>query len=239
MPAQKASKVAVTKKAARKTAKAPAKKTTAPKMVKAAVKPTDDATIYQLKVTLNHFKPAIWRRVQVSGDLTLDTLHVIIQTVMGWDGGHLHQFILGKRPNLIYLGSPFEGDDEMGDEAEVTIKEVLPVAKSKMIYEYDFGDGWEHEILAEKIVHAEPKVYYPRCLAGERACPPDDVGGVWGYADFLDAIKNPKHPEHEERLDWIGGDFDPEEFDLEDVNKELKNLKRRLKYERELHDLFF
>lgn len=228
MPARKAT----------KTTKAPAKKSAVRK--KAAETPAAKvgAPIYQIKVTLTRFKPAIWRRVQVGDDITLGTLHVIIQMVMGWGGGHLHQFILGKRPNLIFIGSPSTFDDEMGSEDEVTVKQVLPAAKSKMTYEYDFGDDWKHEILLEKIVSAEPKVYYPRCLAGEKACPPDDVGGVWGYANFLDAIKNPKHPEHKDLLDWVGGDFDPEKFDLEDVNKRLKNLKRRLKFERELRDLF-
>ena len=238
MPARKATKT--TKAPARKTAaQKPAKKTAARKATEAT---KTGAPIYQLKVTLNGFKPAIWRRVQVSDNITLGTLHVIIQMVMGWGGGHLHQFILGKRPNLIFIGSPSPFDDvmdeEMGNEDDVTIKQALSAAKSKMTYEYDFGDGWEHEILLEKIVSAESGVYYPRCLAGEMACPPDDVGGVWGYANFLDAIKNPKHPEHEDLLDWVGGDFDPEAFDLEDVNKRLKNLKRQLKFERELRDLF-
>ncbi len=226
MPAKKA-----TKTSAKKSADKPAAKPARPA--------STDAPVAQLKVTLKNFNPAIWRRILVKSDVTLGTLHAIIQMVMGWSGGHMHQFILGKRPNLLFIGSPEGFDDgEMENEDEATVSQVLPAAKSKMVYEYDFGDGWEHEIVLEKIVQAEKGVYYPQCLAGENACPPDDVGGVWGYGDFLEAISNPDHPEHEERLEWIGGDFDPQEFDLADVNKRLKNLKKQVKFERELRDLF-
>jgi hypothetical protein len=245
MPARKSSKATkapASKTAAGKVAKAPTKKSAVGRATETTSKTKTDSPIYQIKVTLKDFKPTIWRRVQVSSDTTLGMLHVIIQMVMGWGGHHLHQFILGKRPYLIFIGSPSIFDENMDegmqDEDGVRIKQALPAAKSKMTYEYDFGDGWEHEILLEKILHAEQGVYYPRCLAGEMSCPPDDVGGVWGYANFLDAIKNPKHPQHKDLLDWVGGKFDPEEFDLEYVNKNLKNLKRQLKFERELRDLF-
>jgi hypothetical protein len=90
--------------------------------------------------------------------------------------------------------------------------------------EYDFGDSWLHEILVEKILPREPDARYPRCLTGKRACPPEDCGGIWGYADFLDAIRDPNHPEHEAMLEWIGDDFDPEAFDLQTVNQELGAL---------------
>jgi len=95
----------------------------------------------------------------------------------------------------------------------------------KFLYEYDFGDGWEHELLVEKILPAEPGVGYPRCLKGKRACPPEDVGGVWGYADFLEIMRDPNHPEHEDMLEWVGGEFDPEVFDLEEVNAELEEMR--------------
>ncbi|MEO6726018.1 MAG: plasmid pRiA4b ORF-3 family protein [Blastocatellia bacterium] len=224
---------------AKKAIKAPAKKSAGKSAAKSAQPASTDASVYQLKVTLKGFKPAIWRRILVKSDDTLGTLHVIVQMVMGWSGGHMHQFILGKRPNFLFIGSPVGFDDgEMENEDEVTVNQVLPVVKTKMIYEYDFGDGWEHEIALEKTVPAEKGIYYPQCLAGENACPPDDVGGVWGYDNFLKAIKDPKHPEHEELLEWSGGDFDPQEFDLADVNKRLKNLKRKIAFERELRDLF-
>jgi hypothetical protein len=94
-----------------------------------------------------------------------------------------------------------------------------------LIYEYDFGDGWEHEILLEKVLRPDPAVQYPRCLGGARACPPEDCGGAGGYADFLQAISDPDHEEHDEYLDWIGGEFDPEEFELDEVDAGLRHVK--------------
>jgi hypothetical protein len=93
------------------------------------------------------------------------------------------------------------------------------------VYEYDFGDGWEHGIQLEKIVGPEPGVHYPRCLAGRRACPPEDCGGVWGYAELLEILADPRHPEHAERLEWLGGPIDPEAFDPDEVNNLLKRVR--------------
>lgn len=220
MPARKTAKTnkVAPQKASSKKAPAPAPKT------KTAV------PILQLKVTLKHFKPLIWRRVQVRSDTNLGELHGIFQLAMGWGNCHLHHFIVGKRPNFLFIGAqePDAGNDL--EEDEVMVSEVLPAAKSKMVYEYDFGDSWEHEVIVEKIVPAEEGVYYPRCLAGENACPPEDVGGVWGYADFLKAIEDPDHEEHESYLDWVGEGFDPKEFDLELVNKRLTGLKSYLSF---------
>lgn len=198
--------------------KAPRKKASAP------AEGSDQ--IYQIKVTLKDFKPSIWRRIQVRSDTTLGELHAIIQMAMGWSNSHLHHFILGKRPNLRFIG--FVGQDDWDDmmeeenEDEIVINEALPAEKAKIIYEYDFGDSWEHEVVLEKIVKAEAGVFYPRCVGGENACPPEDVGGVWGYADFLEAINDPDHEQHEEMLEWVGEEFDPQEFDLDLVNKQLK-----------------
>jgi hypothetical protein len=215
----------------------PARKTTKaskPAALKAPRKKTSASTpatetpgqIYQIKVTLKDFKPSIWRRIQVRSDATLGELHAIIQMAMGWTNSHLHHFIVGKRPNLLFIGAAetYEGGDLMDEENEdeIVISQVLPAAKTKMVYEYDFGDSWEHEVVLEKIVEAEAGVFYPRCLAGENACPPEDVGGVWGYAGFLKAINNPDHEEHDSYIEWIGGDFDPQKFDLDAVNKRLK-----------------
>ena len=113
----------------------------------------------------------------------------------------------------------------MVSERRVRLDQIVSNVKDKFIYEYDFGDGWEHEIVVEKIMEAEPKVSYPGCIKGKRNCPPEDVGGVWGYDDFLEAVQNKDHPEHEEYLEWIGGSFDPEEFDCKGVNEELKHLR--------------
>lgn len=180
--------------------------------------------IYQLKISLKYIRPPIWRRVQVRGDVTLAKLHRIIQTAMGWYDSHLHQFIVGER----YYGVPSNDDFSdlnVKDERRTRLKEILSKPKKKIVYEYDFGDGWEHEILLEKILQPEPNVRYPRCLGGARACPPEDCGGVGGYANFLAAIRDPNHEEHDEYLDWIGGEFDPEEFELDEVDAGLRHVK--------------
>ncbi len=180
------------------------------------------SNIYQLKITLKGSKPPIWRRIQVNSDITLHKLHKIIQIVMGWYGGHLHQFIIRGK----YYGIPDPEIDfyDVKDERRVKLNRLVSKEGEKFIYEYDFGDDWEHVILLEKILPPEPEKHYPICIKGKRACPPEDCGGIWGYEEFLKAIKDPNHPEHEEMLEWIGGDFDPEEFDLEYVNEILKEL---------------
>ncbi len=181
-------------------------------------------TIYQIKVTLKHSQPPIWRRIQVSGDTRLDQLHLILQKVMGWDNYHLHQFIVGETfygepdPDYELFGPP------MQDEKKIRLDQIVSGEKSKFVYEYDFGDGWEHVLLVEKVMSPEDGAGYPRCIKGKRACPPEDVGGIWGYESFLEAIEDPEHPEYEEMLAWVGGEFDPEEFDLEEVNEDLRLL---------------
>jgi len=119
--------------------------------------------------------------------------------------------------------TPFGDDTELDgqDEDAVTLAEVCPKAKSKLTYEYDFGDSWEHVIEVQKIVKAEEGVDYPVCLAGAGACPPEDCGGLWGYYDMLDALADPKHERHEELTEWLDGPFDPEAFDMDEVNKML------------------
>jgi hypothetical protein len=173
--------------------------------------------IYQIKVTLNESEPPIWRRFQVPGDVRLSRLHDVLQVVMGWTDSHLHQFKVGGTS----FGIP---DPEFGgieDDKRVTLQEVAPAEGARFVYEYDFGDSWEHDLLVEKIMPPEPGVAYPRCLAGERHGPPEDCGGIWGYANFVEAIQDPRHPEHDELLAWAGGKFDPEAFDLERVNRAL------------------
>ena len=116
-------------------------------------------------------------------------------------------------------------ETETEDEEDILISKIANMGrKVRFTYEYDFGDSWEHEIVLEKTLEPELKVKYPRCVEGARACPPEDVGGVSGYADFLEAIADPKHPDHREMKEWIGGKFDPEKFDLKAVNRELRTL---------------
>lgn len=185
-------------------------------------KPT--GTVYQFKVRLLGVKPAIWRRIQVS-DCTLDKLHEHIQTSMGWTNSHLHQFdIKGERygdPELLDDG--FE-DFECVDSTKTMLSEVLPKTGKRFSfkYEYDFGDGWEHEVVFEGCPTVDPKAKYPLCVEGERASPPEDCGGVYGYADFLEAISNKKHEEHESMMEWVGGWFDPEEFDAATATKSMR-----------------
>jgi hypothetical protein len=174
--------------------------------------------IYQLKMTLDSIRPPIWRRVQVRSNISLGELHDIIQSAMGWQGGHMHQFVVG---NTYYSEPDPEFDAE--DENKAKLSKVAPSEKSKFKYEYDFGDGWDHTILVEKILPAEADIHYPRCLTGKRACPPEDCGGPYMYPEFLDAIANPANEQHADMLEWVGGKFDPEYFDLAEVNAALQS----------------
>ena len=178
--------------------------------------------IYQLKITLRDSKPPIWRRVQVPGDYDLAKLQRVIEAAMGWDGYHLHQFYIDN--DYYAIPSP-EDWEPVIDERDYKLQDVATHEKKKFTYEYDFGDSWEHVILVEKIIPPEEGVSYPVCVTGKRACPPEDVGGVWGYAEFLEAIADPEHPEHESYLEWVGEGFEPETFDKEAVNQLLKTIK--------------
>jgi hypothetical protein len=187
--------------------------------------PQKAAQIYQIKVTLDGIHPPIGRRILVPGNITLLKLHDILQIVMGWEDYHLHMFTI---EGSIY-GNP--RDDEYGDlgtldEASITLNQVVYGEKQRFTYEYDFGDSWDHTLLVEKISSPEEGIRYPVCLKGKRACPPEDVGGMWGYENFLEAIRDPNHDEHEEYLMWVGGEFDPETFDLEKVNAQLHSMGR-------------
>lgn len=181
-------------------------------------------TLYQFKITLLGSSPPIWRRIQVP-DCTLDKLHEYIQTAMGWTNSHLHQFeIRGKRygdPALLDDG--FEEFDGI-DSTKTMISEIMPQRSKRFAfsYEYDFGDGWEHQIAFEGCPDPAEGKRYPLCLEGEQACPPEDVGGVWGYQDFLAAIADPQHEEHETYLDWCGGSFSREKFDPQQATTAMK-----------------
>ena len=185
-------------------------------------KPTTERSVYQLKITLQDFRPPIWRRVRVYSDITLAKLHQIIQEAMGWTNSHLHAFSIQG----VEYGQPMPGYDlDIRSERTAKLNQVVPGEKFKFHYTYDMGDSWEHEILVEKVLPAEPQTHYPLCLTGKRACPPEDCGGVWGYAEFLEAIQDPNHSEHESMLEWVGGAFDPEAFYLDEVNQQLKRIR--------------
>lgn len=173
------------------------------------------ARLYQFKVTLQDITPPIWRRIQVK-DGTLDKLHERLQTAMGWTNSHLHHFRVGERlyGDPLLVGDTFT---EMGyaDSTAVKLGDIVPKAGTRFAfeYEYDFGDGWRHEVVFEGCLRAEPGRKYPVCVDGVRSCPPEDVGGTPGYAAFLDAIADPGHERHREFLTWVGGAFDPVAFD--------------------------
>jgi hypothetical protein len=178
------------------------------------------ATVYRFRITLQDADPAIWRRIETV-DVTLGQLHALIQTAMGWKNSHLHQFeIAGSR----YTDCRFTTDDFGAiDYSGLRICDL--VAKHgtglRMGYEYDFGDGWQHEIALEEVTEAERGIRYPRCLDGEQACPPEDIGGVYGFADFVAAITNPSHSEHDDYLEWHGP-FDPAEFDAAKATRRMR-----------------
>ena len=181
-------------------------------------------TVYQLKVTLRDSKPPIWRRILVPDDITLADLHEIIQRAMGWENYHLHMFTIGGQ----VFGNP--EDDETGEIGTVNEKRYRLTQlglreKAKFSYEYDFGDSWDHTILLEKILPIDASVRYPVCLTGKRACPPEDVGGIWGYEEFLEVLAESDHEEHDHYMEWSGGDFDPEKFDLDEANRSLQDFK--------------
>jgi len=201
------------------------------------VKSAQPAQVHELKITLCGTKPPIWRRVAVSSDKHLSDLHDVIQIVMGWTDSHLHQFIVSDRSRKEFrmrglpgythsvrrISNPqFELEDEdIEDEGRIMLSELAPTVGSKFIYEYDFGDSWEHLIETVKIRPPIDGVKHPVCVAGKLACPPDDSGGIWGYYDMLEVLKDPKHEDYEDVLEWIGEDFDPEQFDIDEINAAL------------------
>jgi hypothetical protein len=179
--------------------------------------------IYQLKVTLRDVRPPVWRRLLVPGSATLGDLHRMIMKSMGWLDCHLHEFEVG---GVRYAPPDPEADDwglaPACDEGSARLARVAPRAGMRFDYTYDFGDDWVHSILVEAVGPVEAGRAYPACIAGRRACPPEDVGGPWGYAEFLAALADPEHEEHEDYLDWVGGFFDPAEFHLAETDEALR-----------------
>jgi Plasmid pRiA4b ORF-3-like protein len=173
--------------------------------------------VWQLKVTLLDSQPPIWRRFHVESGVTLERLHHILQVVMGWTDSHMHGFRQqgagpsGRRRRLLPI--------ESADEKATRVADVLRRPKDKLFYEYDFGDSWEHEVVLERIVPRTPGERYPMVVAGRGACPPEDVGGLSGYYHFLEAVKDARHPDHEEMMEWAGGRFDAAAFDVQAANR--------------------
>jgi hypothetical protein len=188
--------------------------------------------VYQLHISLKHIKPPIWRRFLVKDDVTFAKLHKIIQIVMGWEDEHLHEFTIDGRS----IGTPSDEwfGPEVEDEKKTRLSKTNLAEKQKFRYEYDFGDSWEHVITVEKILPVESEVKYPICLAGKKACPPEDCGGFPGYQQLYKLSKLPKNELDEEDMerlawltDWCGEGFDFEYFSVDDVNSFLGKMRSR------------
>lgn len=178
-------------------------------------------TIYQLEIWLADIQPRIWRTFEVDSNIRLDKLNDVIQNVMGWTNSHLHSFRAGQ----VEYGIPDpDGDmDDVINERKARLTDLVRNARERFAYTYDFGDDWEHVVELVEVREPQKGVKYPVCLDGRRACPPEDCGGPWGYAELLEILADPEHEDYEDRLEWIGDEFDPEAFDVKAVNDVLKS----------------
>jgi hypothetical protein len=177
--------------------------------------------VFQVKVTLRDAKPPIWRRLRLPGSTTLAQLHQVIQVAFGWEDAHLHAFEVGGRR---YSRPDFELWDEAADERKARLRDLAARPGTRLRYTYDFGDSWEHDVLVEDILPSDG-VPHAVCLAGRRAGPPEDCGGVWGYAELCDILGDPNHPDHGEQLEWLGHPHDPDAFDKETINSSLARIR--------------
>lgn len=173
--------------------------------------------ILEIKVTLRHLDPPVWRRIRLSSAITFAQLQDTLQVTMGWKDKHLHEF----EANTVRYGVSDGMRPEVADERRVRLGEFLKSPGDSFGYWYDFGDDWWHDVVFEREVRADPGVKYPQVVAGERACPPEDCGGPHYFPEFLEALRNPKHPRHKELKKWVGGGFDPEAFDVHECNMAL------------------
>ena len=184
---------------------------------------------YQLRIALRRTKPPIWRRVLLPPSMHLDTLHHLIQAVMGWEDSHLHMFRKGDR--RYSMPGPWDNDWRESatsrhlDAREHRISQLLKREKDWITYMYDFGDSWEHKITLQKILPYDRTVRLPACVGGRRRCPPEDCGGVWGYYEMLEILKDPNARDHDHMKEWIGEHFDPEVFSAQAVDMMLGKMR--------------
>lgn len=199
--------------------------------------------IYQFKVTLQEIEPSIWRRIQVPARYSFWDLHVALQDAMGWLDYHLHAFRV-RRPHqrkMIEIGIPDdgEGDFDVLPGWTIPIRDTFTEPGQTAVYLYDFGDGWKHEVLLEGILLKEKGEKYPRCLAGERACPPEDCGSIPGYYRVVNIVSNPRHVEYRETIAWLKGHaknyhpYDPGAFDPGQVHFDNPKKRWRLAFSEE------
>jgi len=184
-------------------------------------------TVARLKITLDHVKPAVLRRVEVPFDIRLDRLHLTVQAAMGWTNSHLYELRAGD----VGWSTPYPDADWAGDfidARKARLGDILEdIGTKKLVYLYDFGDGWEHTIKVERLADPEPGVLYPRLIEVSGRCPPEDCGGPWGYAELLEAIKDPAHERHAELTEWIGNDFDLDANEAEWLTAQVHALAKK------------
>ena len=179
--------------------------------------PQPPMEVYVVKVTLLGTSPPVWRRILVPRDITLHNLHRTLQTVMGWTNSHLHQFVL---PRQRLSDARSRVGTKVANENRTKLGGLIWTVGATLLYEYDFGDGWQHELLLEEVL-AGDESFQEICVAGKRCCPPEDCGGPQGFAELLKALQDADHPDHEDICDWLG-DFVPECFSKEAINRRLR-----------------
>ena len=169
--------------------------------------------VYVIKVTLLDTSPPIWRRILVPRDITLRNLHRTLQVVMGWTNSHLHQFV---------VPAPRQ-KRKVANEHQTRLGELIGTVGARLRYEYDFGDGWQHELLLEEVLLGDDS-FQQICVSGRGCCPPEDSGGPHGFAELLEALQDADHPNHEDACEWLG-DFDPESFSAKEITRRLRRRK--------------
>jgi Plasmid pRiA4b ORF-3-like protein len=175
----------------------------------------------ELKVTLRHIEPVIWRELRVPARLSLAQLHDVLQVALGWTNSHLHDFTAG---DIRFGMDDTDAEIFLVDERAAPLGAIAEVG-STFLYRYDFGDDWEHDVIVERAVRdSETEIV---CITGARACPPEDSGGPPGYEQLLATLSDPEHDEHQDVKRWVGRRFNPERFDLLAVNEKLATLARR------------
>jgi hypothetical protein len=176
--------------------------------------------IIRASITLLDFDPAIWRRIAVPANATLEGLHDVIQVVMGWADYHLHHFQIGS----VRYSARTPDDIDMQDGRKLKLSRLIDDGERAFDYVYDYGDDWRCVVVLEAAAPMVPGLAYPRLVEGARRGPPEDVGGPCGYGEFLEAIADPNHERHAELLEWCGGDFDPEQLNITEINRSLASL---------------
>ena len=188
-------------------------------------KPPNTQRIYQLHVALLDIEPTVWRRLWVPGNLKLSRLDRVIQEAFGWTNSHLHEFTIQDERYGITGLSDFGDEEDLNDDKKFTVGQVLGESVKQFMYAYDFGDNWQHQIVIEGVMDATPFNDWPLCLAGENACPPEDVGGTYGYQEFVESMTDTEHDNHFENWRWHGGPFDPKGFDVNSANARIRKLR--------------